>query len=32
MEKLRNFGYLLKDLGQLYTRRFEERARDLQLT
>jgi DNA-binding MarR family transcriptional regulator len=32
MDRLRNFGYLLKDLGQLYTRRFEERARDLQLT
>jgi DNA-binding MarR family transcriptional regulator len=32
MEKLRNFGYLLKDLGRLYTRRFEERAAALQLT
>jgi|SRR5580658_2883620 MarR family transcriptional regulator for hemolysin len=32
MERLRNFGYLLKDLGQLYTRRFEERAEALQLT
>jgi MarR family transcriptional regulator for hemolysin len=32
MEKLRNFGYLLKDLGRLYTRRFEERAQTLQLT
>jgi MarR family transcriptional regulator for hemolysin len=32
MERLRNFGYLLKDLGQLYTRRFEERAQALQLT
>lgn len=32
MEKLRNFGYLLKDLGRLYTRRFEERAQALQLT
>jgi DNA-binding MarR family transcriptional regulator len=32
MERLRNFGYLLKDLGQLYTRRFEERAQTLQLT
>lgn len=32
MERLRNFGYLLKDLGRLYTRRFEERAEALQLT
>jgi MarR family transcriptional regulator, transcriptional regulator for hemolysin len=32
MDKLRNFGFLLKDLGRLYTRRFEERAADLQLT
>ena len=32
MERLRNFGYLLKDLGRLYTRRFEERAQALQLT
>lgn len=32
MEKLRNFGFLLKDLGRLYTRRFEERAQALQLT
>jgi DNA-binding MarR family transcriptional regulator len=32
MEQLRNFGYLLKDLGRLYTRRFEERAEALQLT
>src|SRR5580700_9494998 len=32
MEKLRNFGYLVKDLGRLYTRRFEERAQALQLT
>jgi MarR family transcriptional regulator, transcriptional regulator for hemolysin len=32
MERLRNFGYLLKDLGRLYTRRFEERAQTLQLT
>ena len=27
MERLRNLGYLVKDLGRLYTRRFEERAR-----
>jgi MarR family transcriptional regulator, transcriptional regulator for hemolysin len=32
METLRNFGYLVKDLGRLYTRRFEERAQALQLT
>jgi MarR family transcriptional regulator, transcriptional regulator for hemolysin len=32
MERLRNFGYILKDLGRLYTRRFEERAEALQLT
>lgn len=32
MGKLRNFGFLLKDLGRLYTRRFEERAQALQLT
>ena len=32
MERLRNFGFLLKDLGRLYTRRFEERAQALQLT
>jgi MarR family transcriptional regulator, transcriptional regulator for hemolysin len=32
MDKLRNFGFLLKDLGRLYTRRFEERAAALQLT
>jgi MarR family transcriptional regulator for hemolysin len=32
MEELRNFGYLLKDLGRLYTRRFEQRAAALQLT
>jgi DNA-binding MarR family transcriptional regulator len=32
MEQLRNFGFLLKDLGRLYTRRFEERAQALQLT
>jgi MarR family transcriptional regulator for hemolysin len=32
MERLRNLGFLLKDLGRLYTRRFEERAQGLQLT
>src|SRR5579863_9356995 len=32
MDKIANFGYLLKDLGRLYTRRFEERAEALQLT
>jgi DNA-binding MarR family transcriptional regulator len=32
MDKIANFGYLLKDLGRLYTRRFEERAQALQLT
>src|ERR1700726_3375586 len=32
MERQCNFGYLLKDLGRLYTRRFEERAQALQLT
>jgi MarR family transcriptional regulator for hemolysin len=32
MEQLRNFGFLLKDLGRLYTRRFEERAEALHLT
>ena len=32
MERLRNFGFLVKDLGRLYTRRFEERAQGLQLT
>jgi len=32
MEQLRNFGFLVKELGRLYTRRFEERAEALQLT
>jgi MarR family transcriptional regulator, transcriptional regulator for hemolysin len=32
MDKIANFGYLLKDLARLYTRRFEERAQALQLT
>jgi DNA-binding MarR family transcriptional regulator len=32
MDKIANFGYLLKDLGRLYARRFEERAQALQLT
>jgi DNA-binding MarR family transcriptional regulator len=32
MDKIANFGYLLKDLGRLYARRFEERAEALQLT
>lgn len=32
MDKIANFGYLLKDLGRLYARRFEERAKALQLT
>jgi MarR family transcriptional regulator, transcriptional regulator for hemolysin len=32
MQQLRNFGFLLKDLGRLYTRRFEERASGLHLT
>jgi MarR family transcriptional regulator for hemolysin len=32
MEELRNFGFLVKDLGRLYTRRFEQRAAGLQLT
>jgi DNA-binding MarR family transcriptional regulator len=32
MDKIANFGHLLKDLGRLYARRFEERAQALQLT
>jgi DNA-binding MarR family transcriptional regulator len=32
MDQQRNFGFLLKDLGRLYTKRFEERAQTLQLT
>jgi DNA-binding MarR family transcriptional regulator len=32
MDHDRNFGFLLKDLGRLYTKRFEELAQVLQLT
>ena len=32
MNELRSFGFLIKDLSRLYTRRFEERARPLGLT
>ena len=32
MEPLRNFGFLVKDIARLYTRRFEERAAGLHLT
>jgi MarR family transcriptional regulator, transcriptional regulator for hemolysin len=32
MDQQRNFGFLLKDLGRLYTKRFEELAQALQLT
>src|SRR5580704_2780337 len=32
MDQQRNFGFLVKDLGRLYTKRFEERAQTLQLT
>ena len=32
MDHERNFGFLLKDLGRLYTKRFEELAQALQLT
>jgi MarR family transcriptional regulator, transcriptional regulator for hemolysin len=32
MDRLRNLGFLLKDVSRLYTRRFEERAHGLALT
>jgi MarR family transcriptional regulator, transcriptional regulator for hemolysin len=32
MDRYQNFGFLLKDVGRLYTRRFEERAHALALT
>jgi DNA-binding MarR family transcriptional regulator len=32
MDPYRNFGFVLKDIGRLYTRRFEERAKELALT
>jgi MarR family transcriptional regulator for hemolysin len=32
MNKFRDFGFILKEVSRLYTRRFEERARTLDLT
>ena len=32
MDRIKNLGFLLKDLGRLYTKRFEERATGLELT
>jgi MarR family transcriptional regulator for hemolysin len=32
MDRLKNFGFLLKDVSRLYVLRFEQRARDLSLT
>ena len=32
MDPYRNFGFVLKDISRLYTRRFEERAKGLALT
>ena len=32
MDRYQNFGFLLKDVSRLYTRRFEERAHALALT
>lgn len=32
MSDLRSFGFVIKDISRLYTRRFEERARSLGLT
>ncbi len=32
MDRLKNFGFLLKDASRLYVLRFEQRARDLSLT
>lgn len=32
MDRFKNFGFLLKDVSRLYTRRFEERAQGLALT
>lgn len=31
-DRLRNFGFLMKDVSRLYVRHFERRARELQLT
>ena len=32
MDRLRNFGFLLKDISRLYTKRFEERAQEIGVT
>jgi DNA-binding MarR family transcriptional regulator len=32
MDRLRNFGFLIKDIGRLYTRLFEQRASHLGMT
>jgi MarR family transcriptional regulator for hemolysin len=32
VDRLKNFGFLLKDVSRLYVLRFEERARDISLT
>jgi len=32
MSDLRSFGFFIKDISRLYTKRFEERARSLGLT
>lgn len=32
MDRLRNLGFAIKDIGRLYTRLFEQHARDLQVT
>jgi MarR family transcriptional regulator, transcriptional regulator for hemolysin len=32
VERLRNFGFLIRDVSRLYGRHFERRARDLELT
>src|SRR5579862_1891162 len=32
MDRYQNFGFLLKDVSRLYTRRFEDRAHALALT
>lgn len=32
MDRLKNFGFLLKDVSRLYVLRFEQRARDISLT
>jgi MarR family transcriptional regulator, transcriptional regulator for hemolysin len=32
MDRMRNFGFVLKDVSRLYAKRFEERAQSLSLT